>query len=561
MTALRPYQAEAVSAVYRHLEQRNDNPVLVLPTGAGKSWCIAQLVADTVDRWHGRILVLAHRRELLEQNADKIRRLCPQVRVGLYSAGLKRRDTDTPVVVAGIQSVYKRACELDAFDLVLVDEAHLIPADGEGMYRQFLADACIVNPQLRVIGLTATPYRLDSGEICSPDHFLNHVCFEVGIRELIRDGYLCPLVSKAAAAKVDTSDLHVRGGEFVAEEAEQLMDQEALVEAACREILTLTQERQSVLIFTAGVQHGRHVQKALQEVSEAECGFVCGETPVRERDALLARFRGDSHESLFPSPPLRYLANANLLTVGFDAPRVDCVVLLRPTMSPGLLVQMCGRGFRLHPDKSDCLILDFAGNIERHGPIDQIRPQAKRAGETGEAPAKECPECHSLIATGYAVCPDCGHAFPLPERPRHEARATDAGVLSGEVTVTEYEVRDITYSVHRKRKSADDAPRTMRVEYRLGLDYWVSEWVCVEHTGYARRKAEQWWRRRSPDPVPDTAEGAVAIAEAGGVAVPDWVTVRRVAGDPFDRIVDCRLGPMPDPVPAGREVDLEDVPF
>lgn len=142
----------------------------MLPTAAGKSWILAQLAKDTVLRWHGRVLVLAHVKELLEQNADKIRRLCRDVPIGLYSAGLKRRDTEQPVIVASIQSVYKRACELDAFDLIIVDESHLIPLEGEGMYRTFLAEAKVVNPRVRTIGLTATPFRLKSGMICGPDN-------------------------------------------------------------------------------------------------------------------------------------------------------------------------------------------------------------------------------------------------------------------------------------------------------------------------------------------------------------------------------------------------------
>ncbi len=134
-------------------------------------------------------------------NREKLRSVCPEVKFGIYSAGLKRRDTAEAVIVAGIQSVYKRACELDAFDLILVDECHLIPFEGDGMYRQFLADARIVNPHVRVVGFTATPFRLKSGPICSADGYLNHICYEVGVRELIRDGYLCPLVSKAGKVK------------------------------------------------------------------------------------------------------------------------------------------------------------------------------------------------------------------------------------------------------------------------------------------------------------------------------------------------------------------------
>ena len=560
MSALRPYQREAVDAVYQHLRTRDDNPVVVLPTGSGKSWCIAQIATDAVQQWNGRVLILAHRRELLEQNADKIRRLCPDLQVGLYSAGLKRRDTDTPVLVAGIQSVCKRACEFDPFDLVLVDECHLIPRDGEGMYRQFLREASIVNPHLRTIGLTATPYRLDSGPICSTEHFLNAVCYEVGIRELIRDEYLSPLISKAGTAQVDTTGLHVRGGEFVAEEVERLMDDDGLVDAACDEILQLTADRQSVLIFTAGVHHGQHVQTML-ESRGVECGFVCGKTPARERDEILARFRRDESGDLFDRKPLKFLANSDLLTIGFDSPCIDCVVLLRPTMSPGLLVQMCGRGFRLHPGKQDCLILDFGGNIERHGPIDQIIVEARPTDSDGSAPVKMCPECRSLVAAGYSICPDCEYEFPPADRKKHEAKASSAGVLSGETTDVRYDVQDIRYSVHFKRDADEGAPRTMRVEYRLGLDHWQSEWICFEHTGYARWKAEQWWKRRSPDAMPSTAQEAVDIANASGVAPTEAITVRNVAGEKYDRIIGYELGEVPEAVFCVPSFDDDEVPF
>jgi DNA repair protein RadD len=206
------------------------------------------------------------------------------------------------------------------------------------MYRQFLADAHVVNPQVRIVGFTATPFRMKSGMICTPEHFLNHVCYEVRARELIRDGYLSALITKAGCQQVDTASLHVRGGEFVAQEIEELMDRAELVESACQEIVERTQDRDAVLIFASGVQHGRHVLRVLQDEHGAQCGFVCGETPTGERDELLDRFRRGE---------LKYLANVNVLTMGFDAPNIDCVAMLRPTLSPGLYYQMVGRGFRL----------------------------------------------------------------------------------------------------------------------------------------------------------------------------------------------------------------------
>ena len=376
---LRPYQQAAITAVYDYLRDHDDNPCVVIPTAGGKTPVLATICKDAVTQWGGRVLVLAHVKELLQQAADKLQAICPELKFGVYSAGLKRRDTEHPVIVAGIQSVYKRACELDAFDLIIVDEAHLIPPDGEGMYRQFLAEAKVVNPRVRTIGLTATPFRLKSGMICGPENILNAVCFEVGVRELIRDGYLCPLVTKAGREKADTAQLHVRAGEFVADELEEMMDQDQLVEAACNEIVEYTRDRHAVLIFASGVKHAQHIQHVLWENHGVECGFVCGETPDGDREELLARFRGDQTSGLFEREPLKYLVNVNVLTTGFDAPRIDCVALLRPTLSPGLFYQQVGRGFRLCPGKQNCLVLDFGGNILRHGPVDQVR--VRRSGQ------------------------------------------------------------------------------------------------------------------------------------------------------------------------------------
>jgi DNA repair protein RadD len=327
------------------------------------------------------------------------------------------------------------------------------------------------------------------------------------------------------------------------------MDQDSLVEAACREVVQYTAHRQACLIFASGVKHGQHIARILHDTHGIECGFVCGDTPAAEREQLLARFRRSASHELFAPEPLKYLCNVNVLTTGFDAPNIDCVVLLRPTMSPGLYYQMVGRGFRLHPGKTNCLVLDFGGNVVRHGPVDQIRVKERKSGGNGDAPAKECPECHSVVAAAYSTCPDCGYVFPPPDRHRHDATATEAGVLSGQVTTTRYAVSEAFYSVHTKRGAGDDAPRTMRVDYKVGWHEYKSEWVCFEHQGYARQKAVAWWKRRSPDPVPDTAEHAVELAQSGALATTNAITVRSVAGEPYERIIDYELGELPEPLP------------
>jgi DNA repair protein RadD len=233
--------------------------------------------------------------------------------------------------------------------------------------------------------------------------------------------------------------------------------------------------------------------------------------------------------------------------------------MLRPTLSPGLYYQMVGRGFRLHPGKKDCLVLDFGGNALRHGPVDALKIKDRNPGAGGEAPAKECPQCHSVIAAGYTICPDCGHEFPR-ERSAHDSTAGTAGVLSGQVSVTTYPVSEVLYGVHVKRGAPENAPRSMRVEYRIGFNHWQSEWICFEHSGFARQKAEQWWKRRSNLPVPNTADEAVALAESGVLCETKSITVRAVAGEEFDRIVSYELvdapttQPVPEYVPANDEI-------
>jgi len=562
--SLRPYQREAVDAVYKYLAEHDDNPCVVTPTASGKSVMIAQIATDAVKLWSGRVLVLAHVKELLEQNAGKVRALCDGINVGVYSAGLHSRDTDAPIIVAGIQSVYNKADKLGKFDLIIVDEAHLIQPDGEGMYRTFLSAMKRINPLVRVIGFTATPFRLKGGLICKPENILNKICYEVGIKEMIAQGYLSPLVSRAGRANADLSNLHIRGGEFVADEVEKAMDSERLTLFACGEIIELTKDRKSVLIFASSVKHCRHIAETIEEKSGMECAVVTGDTPADERAEIIARFRGESVQDMFgdAKPPLKFLCNVNVLTTGFDAPNTDCIVLLRPTNSPGLLVQMVGRGFRLSPGKTNCMVLDYGENILRHGPIDCIRVHDKTPGH-GDAPAKKCPECYALIHAAYSKCPECGYEFPPSEHSKLTANSSGEAILSGQVTFDDYEVMDITYEVHAKR-GQPDAPKTLMVTYMIGFHQFKYEFVCPEHTGYARDKFVRWWKERAADgvPVPDTAKEAAEWAWMGALAEPTSIRVRSVSGEKYDRVVAWKLGPKPQGIAPRENIGTyDDCPF
>ena len=536
----------------------------VVHHNTGKSLVLAQIAKDSVEKWNGRVLILAHVKELLEQNADKIRKLCPELKIGIYSAGLRSRDTTEQVIVAGIQSVYNKACELDAFDLVIVDEAHQISSEGNGMYRTFLADMKVINPHVRVIGLTATPFRLKGGLICKPENILNEICYEAGLKEMIQQGYLSPLISRAGRAEANLANLHIRGGEFISDEVAAAMDNDALVTSACREIVELTRDRKSVLIFTASVDHCKHVAEKIQAFSGKECAIVTGDTSPAERAEIIARFKGEFIPAdLFgtPKPPLKFLANVNVLTTGFDAPNTDCVVMLRPTNSPGLLIQCAGRGTRLSPEtgKSSCLFLDYGGNILRHGPLDMIKVKEPGSGKGGDAPAKKCPQCLALIHAGYTACPECGYVFPPKENnDKMTQTASSAGVISGQVDYTDYEVLDVYYCVHEKRGADPDAPKTMRVDYQVGFNEFKSEWVCPEHTGYARGKFEKWWHERAAlgCPMPRSAREAVSLANEGLLAAPESISVKTIAGERFERITGWRLKERPVMREPGEDLEV-----
>ena len=289
MYTLRPYQQEAVESVYRHLHDKDNNPCVVIPTAGGKSLCIAQVAKDAVTLWNGRVMILAHVKELVEQNAGKLKSICPELKVGVYSAGLDSRETDAPVIVAGIQSVYNKIDSFEPFDLVMIDEVHMVPPDGEGRYRTFLEAAKRVNPRVRLIGWTATPYRTQGGLICKPENLLNEICYEIGVKELINRGYISNITAKAGKFTPDTDGLHIRAGEFVSEDVEKLMGEDGLVNSACREIVELTKNRRACLIFCTSVAHCKKVADAIKRFSGEECAIVTGDTPADEREETIKR--------------------------------------------------------------------------------------------------------------------------------------------------------------------------------------------------------------------------------------------------------------------------------
>ncbi|MBY7948516.1 DEAD/DEAH box helicase [Vibrio fluvialis] len=387
MYTLRPYQADSVKAVIHYFRQHSTPAVIVLPTGAGKSLVIAELARLA----KGRVLVLAHVKELVEQNHAKYEGY--GLKGAIFSAGLGRKETDQQVVFASVQSVVRN---LDAFknqfSLLVIDECHRVPDDKSSSYQKVITHLLELNPGMKVLGLTATPYRLGMGWIyqyhtrglvrSEESRFFRDCIFELPIRYLLDEGFLTPArLIDAPVLSYDFSQLKpANTGRYKESEMDLVIEQsKRATPQIVQQIIQLAADKQGVMVFAATV---RHAQEILGLLPQGESDIVIGDTPSPERDAIIQRFK---------QRDLKFLVNVSVLTTGFDAPHVDLIAILRPTESVSLYQQIVGRGLRLSPGKTECLVLDYAGNT-----YDLYQP------EVGDPK----PDSDSEIIT--IPCPACG---------------------------------------------------------------------------------------------------------------------------------------------------------
>ncbi len=513
---LHDYQEAAVDSINAFFRARLGNPVVVAPTGSGKSIIIAEYVRRAIADWPGtRIMVVAHVKELLEQNFGALCRVGVQG-VGLYSAGLRRRDRYNDVIVAGIQSVYDKAEEFGHVDLLINDECHLLNPKQTGMYRDFIAGLKVRNPALKIIGTTATPYRLGHGYIFKgEDAIFTGVSYEIQIEQLINDGYLVRPMAKSGKVHVDLSGVHTRAGEFIEREAAEAF--ETITFPAVQDVLARTKDRQCGLVFCTGIGHAQSVREAFIRCGETSIDIVTGKTGAADRALLVQQVKAGH---------LRWLLNVAVFTTGFDAPNIDTIVFLRATQSTGLYVQMIGRGLRLgNPhireipgrterlaaialsDKPDCLVLDYGENVKRHGPLNalQVRQPGQRRDRERQL-AKDCPACEELIPVRARECPLCGHEFPAdPRQPNHGTTAAEIELLEDR-RPRWVDVQEMNVSRHAPFGKVP----SMRVDYDVDGVLPVSEWICFDHDGFAAVRAAGWASRRGVNEAL-TVDGALAI--------------------------------------------------
>lgn len=500
---LRPYQQEAEQAIVDALNNGNKAPLVCLPTGSGKTLNICTRLKAMAEKFPDeRFVCTVHTQELLEQLHSTY------VKIGgkkgsIYSASLGIKKIDQ-VTFGQIQSIYKRATDFGRIKAIIIDECDRSPVEGEGQYRTFIKECRIINPEMRIIGYTATPYRPKTGMVFGKGQPFESMVYDAEIRRLIDDGYLSKLVSKDRA-RPDLSSVGIRNGDYANNQLEAVMSDDATVERACEEIIKYGSDRRAWLIFCSGVKHAQLVANALM-AKGIESPVIDGKLAGSIREQLITRYRNKD---------LKCLININVLSVGFDAPHVDMIVLLRPTLSPGLFYQQCGRGLRICDGKSNCLILDMAGNIAKHGPIDTLNSRItskKKSDEPGEAPTKTCEQCSEIVFAGLRICPACGTEFPPPKIVKHSTESSDDSALA---EIKELRVTNCTYHVQAGKEGKPD---TILVMYRIGLTSIVREWLSVSpnSNAWAHSRFLKWLIATPPKEIGQqllTVSGGTVIAE------------------------------------------------
>jgi DNA repair protein RadD len=402
MYTLRAYQQEAVDRTLNYFRKQRSPAVIVLPTGAGKSLVIAELAKIA----KGRVLVLAHVKELVEQNHLKYQSYGLQA--GIYSAGLNQKDSAQKVIFGSIQSVAKaKETFFKDFTLVVIDECHRVSLDADSQYAQVIKQLKLNNPRICILGLTATPYRLGlgwiynyalRGEVKTQElRFFKHCIYELPLQYMIRNRYLTPPVKvDIPVTSYDFSALTNGGRTYtMAQLEEALHQQRRLTPLIIKNIIDITEsdERQGVMIFSSTV---KHAQEIMDHLPAGQARLVLGNTELSERDQIVNDFKQKA---------FKYLVNVSVLTTGFDAAHVDVIAILRPTESVSLYQQIVGRGLRLDADKRDCLVLDYTG-MGHHIFSPEIGD--KKTASESVAVQVPCPEC-GFVNDFWGIVDDDGN--------------------------------------------------------------------------------------------------------------------------------------------------------
>ena len=399
---LRPYQEVAVSDACNALD-KHGNTLIVAPTGAGKTIMLSALVGKRHEKGR-RILVIQHRDELVSQNKAKFEKVNPYITTSIVNGTVKHWDGEAVFSMVQTMSRDRNLRDRPMFDMVVVDEGHHAAAP---TYMKVINAVLEDNDSAEIVGFTATPNRGDGKGLRS---VFNNCAHQIELATLIREGFLVRpksfVIDLGVGEQLD--NVTKRGKEYDMEEVAAIMDRQVINDRIVSEWTEKASGRKTV-VFCSTVSHAEHVCDSFIN-SGVKANFVTGETDKDERAQML-------HDLEFGD--LQVIVNVAVLTEGFDAPPVSCVILTRPCSQKGTMVQMIGRGLRildpeLYPNtvKTDCIVMDFGTSIITHGGLDETANlDGAHKSEGGEAHTKICPDCGSEVSANTRICPICEHEF------------------------------------------------------------------------------------------------------------------------------------------------------
>ncbi len=514
------YQDEAEYSIFDYFQRGNKgNPVVAMPTGTGKSIVIANFIRRIFSNWpNQRIMMLTHVKELIEQNAEKLMSIWPTAPLGIYSAGLNSREMIMPIVFGGVQSVAPairrtleendgRPSHLRHFgwrDLLLIDECHLLSDKESSQYQYIISELRAINPNLKVIGFTATPYRMKMGLITDNGIFTD-ICYDVtgveSFNRLIAEGFISPLIARPTRTEIDVSKVGIVAGEFNSKQLEKAADEDQVVFNAVREMVEMAHDRSTWLVFATGIDNTEHVASVIQS-------YGLDVLPVHSK---LKDKVNTERLRAFRAGELRGIVSGQKLTTGFDHPPIDFIADLNPTLSPGKHVQKYGRGTRPSPEtgKVNCLVGDFAANIRRLGPINDPRIPNRPGKGGGDAPVRICEVCGVYNHASARQCMNCGTEFSF-ETKLFSTPGTAEPLRSDAPIVEYFDVQKVIYNLHEKRDQfgALAKPPMIKVSYFCGFQMF-NEFVMLEHSGMAAKRSRDWWRQRHSEEPPLTTYQAL----------------------------------------------------
>lgn len=521
----RGYQSFAVRELFRFFEEKSGNPLILMPTGTGKSVVIARFICETLLAWPSqKIIICAHVKELIEQNSGKLRSMWPNAPIGINSAELGRRDCIQSAIFASIQSVFKSAKDFGCVNLLIVDESHMVSPEDKSRYQRFIKELREINPHLKVIGFTATGWRTKGGHLVSEkDSLFTDVCVDMTTIEafnwFFNEGYLCHLTPKKTQLQYDLTGVRKLGSDYNQKDLIECVDRDDLTEALIRETIATAQDRNHWLGFFSGVNHAIVAAEILNDYGIKTIA-IHSELNTTDRDNYIEEWKNGKYQCA---------TNNNILTTGIDFPGIDLILMGRPTLSSNLWVQMLGRGtrpvyapgFDLNTTqgrlqaisagpKQDCLVLDFSANTKNLGPINDPKiPNKGKKGPKTSAPVKECPCCDTYNHISAKNCIKCNEEFTFEIK--ISAEASNLEIIKADLPqVDVMEVTHVTYRMHEKEGS----PPSIRITYYCGV-LTINEFVFPETaTPWAAKKFAQWWNGCGHSgPLPNSAEGFLDIAE------------------------------------------------